>query len=84
MRRNEKIRISNKSHLRKLRTRIKEFQALMDKNDIPSAQKMLPETISMIDKTVSKGIIHRNTGARYKSNLMGRFGKLSGGAKEGQ
>ncbi len=31
---------------------------------------MLPETISIIDMTVRKGTIHKNTGSRYKSRLQ--------------
>jgi small subunit ribosomal protein S20 len=84
MRHDEKRRASNRSHIKTLRTKIKELRSVLDKKDIPSAQKMLPETISLIDKTVSKGLLHKNTGARYKSNLTGKLNQLSGKAQENQ
>jgi ribosomal protein S20 len=37
----------------------------------------LNPTISSIDKAVNKGIIHRNTAARYKSRLTKHVAKLS-------
>jgi len=33
----------------------------------------LKETISLIDKMASKGIIHRNAAGRYKSRLSSRL-----------
>ncbi|MGQ9897043.1 MAG: 30S ribosomal protein S20 [Acidobacteriota bacterium] len=36
-------------------------------------QKVYLETVSVIDKSVQKGIIHRNTAARYKSRLWHRI-----------
>jgi ribosomal protein S20 len=32
--------------------------------------------VSVIDKAVSKGIIHKNTGARYKSRLTKHVAEL--------
>jgi small subunit ribosomal protein S20 len=32
-------------------------------------QSVLPETISVIDKAVQKGVMHKNAAARYKSRL---------------
>lgn len=31
---------------------------------------------STIDRMVTKGLIHRNTAARYKSRMMGRYNAL--------
>ncbi|OYT70188.1 MAG: 30S ribosomal protein S20 [Chloracidobacterium sp. CP2_5A] len=36
-------------------------------------QKIYMETVSVIDKSVQKGIIHQNTAARYKSRLWHRI-----------
>ena len=36
---------------------------------------MLPGAISIIDMTVRKGTIHKNTGSRYKSRLLGLINK---------
>jgi small subunit ribosomal protein S20 len=40
-----------------------------------SASQKTMLAISSIDKAVSKGIIHRNKGARLKSRLMKRLNK---------
>ena len=37
--------------------------------------KLLPAAISVIDRTVRKGTIHKNTGSRYKSRLLGMVNK---------
>jgi ribosomal protein S20 len=34
---------------------------------------MLNETVSLIDKMATKGIIHRNTAGRYKSRIAKRI-----------
>ena len=37
----------------------------------------LSETVSIVDKMATKGIIHRNTAGRYKSRLSARLGKTA-------
>jgi small subunit ribosomal protein S20 len=59
----------NKSSKSALRTRIKNLRDAVKNNDRENALKLLPEVFSSIDKTVKKGTIHKNTGARYKSRL---------------
>lgn len=56
----------NKSILRHQIRRLRE--AIKSKNR-EAAQKLLPATFSIIDKSVKKGAIHENTGRRYKSRL---------------
>ncbi len=52
-----------------LRTRIKTIRAAIANKDREEAEKLLPLTFSTIDRSVKKGTIHKNTGARYKSRL---------------
>jgi small subunit ribosomal protein S20 len=67
VRQNEKRRAINKSNRTKVRTYIKKMRAALDsKQDV---QTVLPETISVIDKAVQKGVLHANAAARYKSRL---------------
>ena len=47
--------------------------AVVDGNDLAAAKTALKETISLIDKMASKGIIHRNAAGRYKSRLTTRL-----------
>ncbi len=52
-----------------LRTKIKKLREAIQSGDKELAKKLLPETISVIDKSVKKGTVHENKGARYKSRL---------------
>jgi small subunit ribosomal protein S20 len=45
--------------------------------DKESAQKLLPEAFSAIDKSVKKRAIHENTGNRYKSRLSRQVEMIS-------
>ena len=68
-RRDEKRKMINKMNRSKMKNKIKSFRAAIKAGELEQAQKMFPEVIASIDKTVSKGTIHKNTGARYKSRL---------------
>ncbi len=68
-RRDEKKRIINKMNMSKMRNKIKKLRKLIEDGKIEDGRKILPEVISTIDKTVTKGTIHKKTGSRYKSRL---------------
>jgi len=68
-RRDEKKRMINKTNKSKMRNLIKRFRKLIDENNIEEAKKIYPQLISRIDKTVTKGTIHKKTASRYKSRL---------------
>jgi small subunit ribosomal protein S20 len=69
MRQNEKRRLINGSNRGRLRTGIKKLRAALTTGESGDAQTLLPETVSLIDKAVQKGVLHRNAAARYKSRL---------------
>ncbi len=69
MRQNEKRRQLNRSSRSRLRTGIKKLRAALLTDDSKETQALLPQTISIIDKAVQKGVLHRNAAARYKSRL---------------
>jgi small subunit ribosomal protein S20 len=75
VRQNEKRREINRGNRSRLRTGIKKLRAAMESGDAGSAQTLLPETVSLIDKAVQKGVLHRNAAARYKSRLTVRAGQ---------
>ena len=58
----------NRSSRSKLRTQIKKLRTALTV-DKGSAGELLNPTVSLIDKAVNKGRIHKNTAARYKSRL---------------
>jgi small subunit ribosomal protein S20 len=59
-----------------LRSTLKSIRALIERRDSEGIEKQLRRAIALIDKTASKGVIHRNTAGRYKSRLMARLAKL--------
>jgi small subunit ribosomal protein S20 len=69
VRQSEKRRVINRGHRTKVRTYIKKVRAALDSGKSDEIQSALPETISVIDKAVQKGVMHKNAAARYKSRL---------------
>lgn len=74
-RQNVKRRDANRQLRSKLRTGLKAIRKSLDANDIEGAKTQLTATQSLVDKMAAKGIIHRNTAARYKSRLSARVSK---------
>ena len=76
-RQNVKRREVNKSNRSQLRTQIKKLRAALTGNDKKQSQELLQPTVSLIDKAVNKGILHKNTAARHKSRLTSRVDALA-------
>jgi small subunit ribosomal protein S20 len=66
----------NRANRGKLRTQIKKLRSAISGHDQTAGTELLNPTISLIDKAVNKGIIHRNTAARYKSRLSKHVAEL--------
>jgi len=77
VRQNEKRRAVNRSNRSDLRTQIKKLRTALAASDKNQSQDLLTPTVSAIDKAVNKGVLHRNTAARYKSRLTSHVGKLA-------
>ena len=60
----------NRSNKGTLRASLRTLRAALATGTPEKAQ--VSETVSRIDKSVRKGLIHRNTAARLKSRLMTR------------
>ena len=69
VRQSEKRRVINRSHRTKVRTYIKKLRTALESGKSEEIQKVLPDAISVIDKSVQKGVMHKNAAARYKSRL---------------
>ena len=76
-RQNIKRREHSRQLRSKLRTALKAIRASLDAKDIDGAKAALSNTVSLVDKMATKGIIHRNTAGRYKSRLTTRLAKAS-------
>jgi len=72
VRQSEKRRAINRSNRTKVRTYIKKLRTALASGQKQSIDQALPETISVIDKAVQKGVLHANAAARYKSRLTVR------------
>ena len=77
VRQNETRRAVNRNRRSSLRTKIKKLRAAVAGNDQNLSLGLLNPTVSAIDKAVNKGILHKNTAARYKSRLTGHVSQLA-------
>ena len=77
VRQNEKRRAINRSNRSRLRTQIKKLRGALGTTDQTQPQELLNPTISAIDKAVNKGLLHKNTAARYKARLTGHVNALA-------
>ncbi len=59
----------NKATRSSLRTNLKKFRATAASSNSNEVSGLLNPTISLVDKAVQKGVIHRNKANRIKSSL---------------
>jgi small subunit ribosomal protein S20 len=69
MRRDAKRRLRNRYHISRMRTYIKKFRKMVQEGKLEEAKQFLPEVISVIYHTASKGVIHKNEASRRASRL---------------
>ncbi len=77
VRQNAKRNEINRSNRSKLRTQIKKLRSAVSASDKKLSGELLNPTVSVIDKAVNKGLIHKNTAARYKSRLTKHVAEVS-------
>ncbi|MBI3374224.1 MAG: 30S ribosomal protein S20 [Betaproteobacteria bacterium] len=68
-RQSEEHRKRNASHLSAMRTAIKTLGKAVAAGDKAAATAALSRSMSTVDRTASKGVIHRNVAARAKRQL---------------
>lgn len=76
-RQNARRKAVNTANRTRLRTQIKELRAALAAGSLHEARVLLSETVSVIDKSVQKGVLHRNTAARHKARLTMRVNELA-------
>ncbi len=67
----------NRSNRSRVRTSLRDLREALAKGDVKAAQAQYRETVSALDKSVQKGILHDNTVSRYKSRLNARLKTLA-------
>lgn len=76
----KRVAVTSKKNLRNrmvksvMKTQVRKFDKALAA-DANSAEATLRETYAQIDKTASKGVIHKNTANRKKSRLALRLNK---------
>ena len=75
-RQNERQRVRNKAIRSRLKTEVKKAQAA--EGDQPS-EDQIRATSRLLDKAVSKGVLHKRTAARRKSKLARQAARSSQG-----
>lgn len=75
-RQTKKRTVVNRQNLTQLRHEIRNLRRAFKSNDVSAVTSLLPKTISGIDRAARKGVIKKNTAARYKSRLWLRFNAL--------
>jgi small subunit ribosomal protein S20 len=68
MRQGEARRDINRGNRTRVRGQIRKLRAALT-GDSAQLKELLPATISIIDKAVQKGVLHKNAAARHKSRL---------------
>lgn len=76
MRQNTKQALLNKQHRSRMRTLVKKVETEISEKNIEGAKTDLPAALRILDKSVTKGIIHKNNAARKKSALTRKVNKL--------
>lgn len=73
VRQNAVRRIRNREHRSRIRTMVKK---LMHTEDASVAKVLYPKTQAYLDRLATKGILHRNKAAHYKSQISRHLGEL--------
>jgi small subunit ribosomal protein S20 len=73
-RQNEVRRQRNRAVRTKVRNAIRELRSAIASGDAGRVKELLPNTVSVIDAGVRKGVFHRNAAARYKAHLSSQAG----------
>lgn len=60
-----------------MRRALRSARSAIDSGDNGAANETLRSTVSLLDRLVSKGIIHANAAARHKSRLVHRLRKTT-------
>jgi small subunit ribosomal protein S20 len=77
IRTSEKHRVRNAAVRSTLRTAVKGARTAIEGGQADQARETLHRTIQILDKAVTKGVIHRNAAARKKSRLTRQLNALA-------
>ncbi len=71
-RQTEKRTTANRANKSRLRTALRALREAIAKGDKEGVKAGYRSTVSVLDKAVQKGVVHKNTASRYKARLNAR------------
>ncbi len=75
-RQTERRTVRNRANKSRVRSALRELRQALTAGNREAAEQAFRKTTSTLDKAIQKGVIHRNTAARYKSRLSARLAAL--------
>ena len=75
-RQTERRTVRNRGNASRLRSALRDMRDALTKGDKAAAGQAFNQTASALDKAIQKGVLHKNTAARYKSRLNARLNAL--------
>ena len=76
-RQSQKRRLTNNMNRHKLKTQMKKMRAAIATGKAADAKTLLPATFGVIDRSVQRGVIKKNSAGRYKARLTKRVNSLT-------
>ena len=71
-RQTDKKTASNRANTSRLRTALRTLRTALSSGDASALETTFSATVSALDKSVQKGVLHKNTASRYKGRLAAR------------
>ena len=62
----------NRANKSRLRTSLRQLREAIAGGDPTTVKDTFSGTVSLLDKAVQKGVLHKNTASRYKARLSAR------------
>ena len=70
MRQTAKRTARNRAAKSQLRTKLKRYRAALASHEGAPPEDLVRSTVGLVDRSVRKGVLHRNKGNRLKSSIM--------------
>jgi len=69
-------RARNRAVRTRVRNAVRALHAAITGGDVARVKELLPQTVSILDTGVRKGVLHRNTASRTKSRITTQVNRL--------
>ena len=84
IRKNEEARQRNKAVKSRIKTAIRRYREAAEAGELELAEERRRHAARLLDKAVSKGVIHKNQAANKKSRMAHRAERFTVDAKAGK